>query len=106
MKDELYNNGSSLSASDTDFLRFLEYIVEELIITREYIVIEDFNSDFMLDLFYTRKLQTILLSMRMKQYVEKSTRITKDSRSVINLIFSNKKLKVSIIHEPKITDHA
>jgi len=43
----------------------------------------------MLDLFYTKKLQKIMLSMGMKQYINKSMRITKDSRTIIDLIFFN-----------------
>src|SRR5580765_9064136 len=89
----------SPSASHGDFVRFLEDIIEELIIRGECIVIGDFNIDIMLDSFYTRKLQTTMLSLGMKQYVNKPTRITKDSKT-------NNKIEVQVIHEPKITDHA
>lgn len=77
----------SPNASDSDFIRFLEDTVEELIIKRECIAIENFNIDFMMDSFYTRKLQTTM-SSGMKQYVDKPTRIAKDSRIIINLIFA------------------
>jgi len=58
----------------------------------------------MIDSFYIRKLQTTMLSLGMKQYINKPTRITKDSHTII--IFINNKSEVQIIHEPKITDHA
>ncbi|XP_070154026.1 uncharacterized protein [Polyergus mexicanus] len=96
----------SPSASHGDFVRFLEDIIEELIIRGECMVIGDFNIDIMLDSFYTRKLQTTMLSLSMKQYVNKPTRITKDSKTIIDLIFANDKIEVQVMHEPKITDHA
>lgn len=111
VKDNLYRGVimviyHSPSASHGDFVRFLEDIIEELIIRGECIVIGDFNIDIMLDSFYTRKLQTTMLSLGMKQYVNKPTRITKDSKTIIDLIYANNKIEVQVIHEPKITDHA
>ncbi|KAM0734156.1 hypothetical protein ACS0PU_012521 [Formica fusca] len=50
----------SPSASHGDFVRFLEDIIEELIIRGECMIIGDFNIDIMLDSFYTRKLQTTM----------------------------------------------
>jgi len=47
-----------------------------------------------------------MLSLGMKQYVNKPTRITKDSQTIIDLIFANNNKTVKVIHEPKITDHA
>jgi len=67
----------SPSASNADFISFLVNIVEDLIIKRECIVIDDFNIDFMVNFFYTKKLQTIMNSMGMKEYINKPTRITK-----------------------------
>jgi len=40
----------------------------------------------------------------MKQYVNEPTRITKDSQTIIDLIFANNNKIVQVIHEPKITD--
>jgi len=56
----------------------------------------------MVNSFYTKKLQTIMNNMGMKQYVNKSTRITEQSRSMIDLIFSNKEIEVSVMNEPMI----
>ncbi|XP_039311711.1 uncharacterized protein LOC120359162 [Solenopsis invicta] len=96
----------SPSASHGDFMRFFEDIVEELIIKGEYMVIGDFNIDLMADTFYAKKLQETMLSLGMKQYVNEPTRVTKDSQTIIDLIFSNNNKTVQIVHEPKITDHA
>src|SRR5436190_4025821 len=111
VKDKLYRGVilviyHSPSASHGDFMRFFEDIVEELIIKGECMIIGNFNIDLMTDSFYTKKLQTIMLSLGMKQYVNEPTRITKDSRTIIDLIFANNNKIVQVIHEPKITDHA
>lgn len=96
----------SPSAAHGEFLNFLEDTVEELIIKGECMVIGDFNIDLMTDSFYAKKLQTEMLSVGMKQYVKEPTRITKDSRTIIDLIFANSNKIVQVTHEPKITDHA
>lgn len=61
VKDKLYKGVITViyhspSSSHDDFVRFLEDIIEELIIRGECIVIGDFNINIMLYLFYTRKL--------------------------------------------------
>jgi len=61
----------SLSVSDAYFISFLIDVVEDLIIKRECIVIGDFNINFIVNSSYTKKLQTIMNSMGMKQYVNK-----------------------------------
>ncbi|EFN81120.1 hypothetical protein EAI_10637, partial [Harpegnathos saltator] len=40
--------------------------------------------DMMIDSFFARKLRTTLLSLKMKQFVDKPTRITKDSQTIID----------------------
>lgn len=72
----------SPSASDGDFIRFLEDVVEQLVIKGECIVIGDLNIDLMLDTFYARKLRTTMLSLGIKQFVDGPTRITKNSRTL------------------------
>ena len=111
MKEKLYKGMimaiyHSPSASDGEFVRFLEDITEDLIIRGDCIVIGDFNIDFSIDSFYSKKLQTIMLNLGMKQYVNKPTRVTKDSKTIIDLIFANNQVDVQVMHEPKITDHA
>lgn len=96
----------SRSASDGDFVRFLEDLVENLIIRNDCIVIGDFNIDIMVDSFYSKKLLTVMQNLGMKQYVVNPTRVTKDSQSIIDLIFFNHKVKVQVNDKPKITDHA
>lgn len=69
----------SPSASDGDFIRFLEDIVKLFVTKGECMIMGDFNIDFIRDSFYTRKLRSIMLSLGMKQFVEEPTRITNDN---------------------------
>lgn len=85
------------SAAHGKFMNFLEDTVEELIIKGECMVIGDFNIDLMTDSFYAKKLQTEMLSVGMKQYVKEPTRITKDSRTIIDLIFANNNKIVQVM---------
>ncbi|KYN12107.1 hypothetical protein ALC57_15721, partial [Trachymyrmex cornetzi] len=71
--------GSVIIELHGKFIRFLEDIVEELTIKGECIVIGDFNIDFKTNSFYAKKLQTIMLSLGMKQFVNEPTRIMKDN---------------------------
>lgn len=52
-----------------------------------------------------KKLRTKISCLGMKQYVDKLTRITKDSKTLIDLVFANSKVKCKVHGEPKITDH-
>lgn len=47
-----------------------------------------------------------MASLGFKQYVNVPTRVTKDNRTMIDLLFANHKVRVQVMHEPKITDHA
>lgn len=93
-----FKKGATLSLITREFVRFLVYIVEELIIKgereRACMVMGDFNIDFMIDSFYTRKLQTTMQSLGMKQYVNRPTIITKDSQTIIELFFANNRVQV------------
>lgn len=96
----------SPSASDAEFIRYIEEITEELTIRGECLVIGDFNIDVTGNSFYKKQLISGMLSLGMKQYVNKPTRITQDSRTIIDLVFGNMSVQLQVEHEPKITDHA
>lgn len=68
-------------------------------------ILKDFNStfniDFIVDSFYTRKLQMAMSSLDMKQYVNSPMRVMKDSQTIIDLFFANNKVPVQVIHELK-----
>jgi len=105
-KDTIMVVYHSLNVSHGDFIRFLEDIVEELTIKGDCMVLGDFNINFIVDSFYTKKLKNLMLSLGMKQYVNKPARVTKDSQTIIDLLFANNKVKLQVIHELKTTNHA
>ncbi|XP_025156900.1 uncharacterized protein LOC112589101 [Harpegnathos saltator] len=96
----------SPSLSESEFLSFLEDKIEQLVIKEYCIVIGDFNINVMGNSFYAKKIQTIIRGLGMKQYVNKPTRITKDSQTIIDLVLANGEVKVQVKDRPKITDHA
>lgn len=96
----------SPSASDGEFIRFLEDIVELFTVKEECIVVGDFNIDLMKDSYYANKLRSTMSGLGLKQFVEEPTRNTKHSQTIIDLVFANKELIVKVLDKPKITDHA
>jgi len=56
----------SPSASDNEFIRFLMEIVDRLIVKGQCMLMGDFNTDLMADLFYAKKLRTEMVSLDMK----------------------------------------
>lgn len=110
MRDNIYKGViivvyHSPSASDGDFLRFLEDVVDLLVAKGQCIMIGDFNIDLMTDIFYAKKIISEMLCLGMKQYVDKPTRITKNSQTLIDLVFANTKVRCNVYDKPRITDH-
>lgn len=111
MRDSMYKGVivcvyHSPSASDGDFIRFIEDIVDLLVTKGQCIMLGDFNIDLMADTFYAKKLIKEMLCLGMKQYVDKPTRITKNSQTLIDLVFANTKVNCKVYDKPKITDHS
>lgn len=98
----------SPSASDSEFIKFLEEMVEDLFIKGTCIVIGDFNIDVSIESFYANKLKSSMLSLGMKQYINQPTRRTNNSETIIDLVFANMDMNecVRVCERPKITDHA
>lgn len=96
----------SPSASDAEFVTFMEELSEELNTKGECVILGDCNIDMRAGTFYAKKLEKELIAVGMKQYVKEATRITDHSRTVIDLLFSNKKQNVQVKQTPMITDHA
>jgi len=109
IKEKLYKGTimvvyRSSSASHGNLVRFLEDIVEETTIKGDCMVLGDFNILYGRLVLYKEIAKPNVESM--KQYVIKPTRVTKDSQTIIDLLFVNNKVQLQVIHEPKITDHA
>ncbi|KYN14785.1 hypothetical protein ALC57_12993 [Trachymyrmex cornetzi] len=69
-------------------LKFRKNIVEELTIKGECMVIGNFNIDLKTNSFYAKKLQTTMLSLGIKQYVNEPTRY-EIRKKIIYLFFFN-----------------
>jgi len=80
--------------------------VDILVTKRQCVLIGDFNIDLMKDSFYTRKLTTEMSFLGVKQYIDKLTQVTKDSKTLIDLVFANSKVNCKVYEKPKITDHS
>lgn len=111
VKDNIYKGVIAVvyhspSASDDDFIRFLEDVVDLLIVKGQCIMIGDFNIDFMTNSFYAKKIRMEMANLGMMQYVDKPTRVTKDSKTLIDLVFANHKLNCNVHDRSKITDHS
>lgn len=98
----------SPSAPEGVFIKFVEDIVEEVIMKGDCIVIGDFNIDLSRDTFYSNTLRKNMLGLGMKQFVNQPTRVTRESSTLIDLVFASLNLSecVEVIESPKITDHA
>lgn len=90
---------------NSDFIKFITDIVG-LCTNIKCIVINNFNIDLHIDLYYANKLVTEMQYLRMRQYIRKPTRVMKNSRTLIDLVFSNDKIESKVIHIPRITDHS
>ncbi|XP_011693473.1 PREDICTED: uncharacterized protein LOC105453329 [Wasmannia auropunctata] len=100
---------SNQSNTDPTFIKFLEEMLEKkLIIKGECImIIGDFNINFMDSKnFYTNSLKTTMLSLGMKQYVNRPTRIINGRQTIIDLVFANKEVELQVDYESQIADHA
>lgn len=105
-KDSIAVVYHSPSASDAEFVQFIIELGEELNIMGECIITGDFNIDMRSGGFYAQKLVKELSALGIKQFVNDATRITKNSQTVIDLVFSNNRQNVRVQHTPIITNHA
>ncbi|XP_011699463.1 PREDICTED: uncharacterized protein LOC105456838, partial [Wasmannia auropunctata] len=96
----------SPSAADGDFIRFLVDTVDHLVAKGQCMLLGDFNIDLLADTFYARKLISEMSSLGLKQYVDRPTRVTSNSQTLIDLVFANIKIKCKVYDKPKITDHS
>ncbi|XP_077279091.1 uncharacterized protein LOC143906722 [Temnothorax americanus] len=63
------------------------------------------NIDMSKNNHYTERLSREMGSLGLKQYVQKPTRCERNSKTVIDLVFSNFFSEVDVLQSPKITDH-
>lgn len=96
----------SPSGSDASFLDFLEEMCNNDLLNGNVIIMGDFNIDMKIKNYCQNKLMRIMNSVGLKQLVNEPTRIVNISETIIDLVFTNEELEVTVLHEPKITDHS
>ena len=85
-----------------DLQQFLEELCED---SNDIIIAGDFNIDWQTD-FYKSKLESILNDNGLKQIMREFTRITKNSKTLIDYIITNNEMVLAKNNiNNKITDH-
>ncbi|KAG8237491.1 hypothetical protein J437_LFUL017036 [Ladona fulva] len=92
---------------DVEFINFLDEWFENVVNkNNKFILIGDFNINIKKNSTYSSKLMSVIENYGLKQFVKDFTRVTMDSRTLIDLVISNqKKLKVTKPDIAKISDH-
>lgn len=96
----------SPSGSDAKFIEFLEEICNDDLLNGSVILMGDFNIDMKVKNYCQNKLIRIMNSVGLKQLVNEPTRIVNTSETIIDLVFTNEEIEVTVEHEPRITDHS
>jgi exonuclease III len=87
---------------------FLNPWLENLVFQgNNFLITGDFNVDYRGDTTYSKKIKEIIESNGLKQHMNSFTRVTKQTKTLIDLVISNqnKKVKSSIEKNVKISDH-
>lgn len=97
----------SPNSSNADFIKYLFKMGDYLNDIKNVIILGDFNINWNLtSSFYTKKLKQWVGEMGYKQIVNKDTRITSVSSSMIDLVITNiPNLKCHVSDSPLIGDH-
>lgn len=95
----------SPSQSHGQFIDRLNQEVKNLIDKGAIILVGDFNINVDTESRYSKKLVRMMKNMGFKQRVKNRTRITKDSKTIIDLVFSYEEIKTEVLEIPRITDH-
>lgn len=101
----IYRSPSTSEALFIDYFKkwFDKYINHELLT----VIAGDFNINLMKNEFYSEKMKSVLKSLGMKQFINEPTRITKNSKTLIDYVISNRyKMKVKVLLNEKISDHS
>lgn len=97
----------SPSSQEPEFYEVFEDILEELSEKNTDIIIAgDFNVDWAKESIYRSKLEQIINDNGLKQLVKNYTRITRDTKTIIDYVITNNvNINVNISNSNKISDH-
>lgn len=99
----------SPSGSHADFIKFFEDWCEESILNFEgrLCVVGDFNLNWLSNCTYPNKFRVSINDLGLKQLIKDATRVTKDSRTIIDLVLTNDvNISAKVLDKPNITDHS
>ena len=100
----IYRSPSSCPANCIDRIADIGNNVEYKGLT---VIVGDFNLNIKDKTFYADKLLKRMKEHGFKQHVKEYTRITRVSKTIIDLVFSNSEnLKVAVKHTPRLSDHS
>lgn len=106
---DIYCLYRSPSVIPNQFLQdFLNPWLENLVFQgNNFVLTGDFNVDYKGDTTYSKKIKEIVESNGLKQHVNNFTRVTRDSKKLIDLVISNQKnkIKTKIAKNVNISDH-
>lgn len=97
----------SPSSSDGVFIEALETICENTIMNNKFIMIGDFNIDYINNgNFYTEKIKNTFTMLGLEQMINKPTRVTNISSTLIDYVVTNQSnVKADVLNSVKIADH-
>ena len=97
----------SPSSSIAEFLKHINILINMLNCKEEIVIIAgDFNINITESTFYANKLLSVMREYGFQQYVREHTRITSNSQTTIDLVFSNNiNTSVKVKRTPKLSDH-
>lgn len=73
----------------------------------DVICLGDFNLNWKISTFYTDKCRSIIYEAGLKQLINEYTRITENSRTLIDYVVSNTEMLKCVVHStPRVSDHS
>lgn len=95
--------------AEAKYIKFLsDFCENDIDYSKVNVFVGDINIDLLSDEFYARKLKECINDSTMKQIITEPTRITKNSRTLIDHVMTNdvNSVKYRILNDEKISDHS
>lgn len=110
LSDTLYNiYGLYNRCSEAKYIEFLsDFCENEIDFSKINVIVGDVNIDLMSDYHYSKKLKECINDSTMNQIITEPTRITSNSRTLIDHVMTNdvNLVKYNILNDELISDHS
>lgn len=91
---------------DKDFLIEMDQLYDSLRFEKSNLLIGDFNIDLLKDTCYAKQLKTKIIDWGMKQLIKDPTRITENSKTLIDVVITNNcRVSAKSVLDDKLSDH-